>query len=108
MGIAPPERIRLLLFVAAEMARARRARGLLLNVPEATALIADTVCEAARDGLRLAEAVEAGRARLAGGGGAPGGPDAGTEGQGGGGVGGGARRGGGARPVPGRGGAGRP
>lgn len=50
-----------MLFTAAELARARRARGLPLNVPEATALIADTVCEAARDGARLAEAIEAGR-----------------------------------------------
>jgi urease subunit gamma/beta len=38
---------------------------LQLNVPEATALIADTVCEAARDGLRLAEAMERGRSVLA-------------------------------------------
>uniref|UniRef100_UPI0005A5EA7A urease subunit beta n=1 Tax=Streptacidiphilus melanogenes TaxID=411235 RepID=UPI0005A5EA7A len=40
------------------------ARGLRLNIPEATALIADTVCEAARDGKRLAEAIEAGRSVL--------------------------------------------
>ena len=57
MRLTPTERDRLLLFGAAELARARRARGLRLNVPEATALIADTVCEAARDGARLAEAV---------------------------------------------------
>jgi urease subunit gamma/beta len=50
----------LLLFSAAELARARRARGLALNVPEAIALIADTVCERARDGARLAEARQAG------------------------------------------------
>ncbi|MFP3987704.1 urease subunit gamma [Streptomyces sp. E11-3] len=65
MRLTPTERDRLLLFNAAELARARRARGLRLNVPEATALIADTVCEAARDGLRLAEAIERGRAVLA-------------------------------------------
>ncbi|MFF5212779.1 urease subunit gamma [Streptosporangium sp. NPDC000396] len=59
--LTPAERDRLLLFTAAELARGRRARGLRLNVPEATALIADTVCEAARDGARLAEAIEAGR-----------------------------------------------
>ncbi|MBY8888379.1 urease subunit gamma [Streptomyces sp. PTM05] len=59
MRLTPTERDRLLLFGAAELARARRARGLRLNVPEATALIADTVCEAARDGARLAEAIEA-------------------------------------------------
>ncbi|GGW19750.1 urease subunit gamma/beta [Streptomyces libani subsp. rufus] len=64
MRLTPTERDRLLLFGAAELARARRARGLRLNVPEATALIADTVCEAARDGKRLAEAVDAARAVL--------------------------------------------
>jgi urease subunit gamma/beta len=64
MRLTPTERDRLLIFTAAELARARRARGLRLNIPEATALIADTVCEAARDGRRLAEAVEAGRSVL--------------------------------------------
>ncbi|GGT49018.1 urease subunit gamma [Streptomyces purpureus] len=64
MRLTPTERDRLLLFGAAELARARRARGLKLNVPEATALIADTVCEAARDGRRLAEAIEAARGVL--------------------------------------------
>lgn len=64
MRLTPTERDRLLLFGAAELARARRARGLRLNVPEATALIADTVCEAARDGHRLAEAIAAARAVL--------------------------------------------
>ena len=52
------------MFTVAELARARRARGLRLNVPEATALIADAVAEAARDGLRHAEAIEVGRAQL--------------------------------------------
>jgi len=60
MLLTPSERDRLLLFTAAELARARRARGLRLNAPEATALIADTVCEAARSGARLADAVAAG------------------------------------------------
>ncbi|MFF1401206.1 urease subunit gamma [Streptomyces sp. NPDC058287] len=64
MRLTPTERDRLLLFGAAELARARRARGLKLNVPEATALIADTVCEAARDGKRLAEAITAARNAL--------------------------------------------
>src|SRR6185295_15424319 len=64
MRLTPTDRDRLLIFTAAELARARRARGLRLNVSEATALIADAVCEAARDGARLAEAVEAGRAVL--------------------------------------------
>ncbi|WP_262059246.1 urease subunit gamma [Streptomyces sp. STR69] len=64
MRLTPTERDRLLLFGAAELARARKARGLRLNVPEATALIADTVCEAARDGRRLAEAIEQARSVL--------------------------------------------
>ncbi|WP_406288094.1 urease subunit gamma [Embleya sp. NBC_00896] len=64
MRLTPTERDRLLIFTAAELARARRSRGLLLNVPEAAALIADTVCEAARDGARLADAIEAGRSVL--------------------------------------------
>ncbi|MFD9478942.1 urease subunit gamma [Streptomyces nojiriensis] len=64
MPLTPTERDRLLLFTAAELARTRHARGLRLNVPEATALIADTVCEAARDGLRLADALERGRSVL--------------------------------------------
>jgi urease subunit gamma/beta len=79
MRLTPTERDRLLLFNAAQLARARRARGLLLNVPEATALIADTVCEAARDGLRLAEAVEAGRTVLSAAEVLPGVPDVVTE-----------------------------
>lgn len=64
MHLTPTERDRLLLFSAAELARSRRARGLLLNVPEAIAIIADTVAEAARDGQVLADAVAAGRAVL--------------------------------------------
>jgi urease subunit gamma/beta len=64
MRLTPSERDRLLLFTAAQLARERRGRGLRLNVPEATALIADTICEAARDGARLVEAMAAGRAVL--------------------------------------------
>ena len=64
MRLTPGERDRLLIFTTAELARRRLERGLRLNVPEATALIADTVCEAARDGRRLTEAIAAGRAAL--------------------------------------------
>src|SRR5690349_5233267 len=64
MLLTPTERDRLLIFTAAELARARRARGLRLNVPETIALVADTVCEAARDGKRHHEALAAGRAVL--------------------------------------------
>lgn len=61
MLLTPSERDRLLLYTAAELARARRARGCLLNAPEATALVADVVVEAARDGYRHADAVAAGQ-----------------------------------------------
>lgn len=53
MALTPGESDRLLLFTQAQLARARRERGLRLNVPEATAYIADAVCEMARDGLDL-------------------------------------------------------
>jgi urease subunit gamma/beta len=62
--LLPAEQERLLLFLAAELARARRARGLRLNQAEASAIVADTVCEAARDGCAYAEAEAAGRAAL--------------------------------------------
>lgn len=58
MALTPGESDRLLLHLQALLARERRARGLALNVPEATALIADAVCEFARDGLDLVEARE--------------------------------------------------
>lgn len=64
MQLTPAERDRLLLFTAAQLARARHRRGLLLNVPEATAFVADVVAEAARDGVRLAEAVQSGLSAL--------------------------------------------
>lgn len=65
MRLTPSERDRLLIFTTAELARTRLARGLRLNVPEATAIIADAVCEAARDGARLADARAAGQSALA-------------------------------------------
>lgn len=61
MHLTPTERDRLLLFSAAELARRRRADGVLLNVPEATALIADEVCEVARRGGRHHDAVRRGQ-----------------------------------------------
>jgi urease subunit gamma/beta len=64
MQLTPQERDRLLLWTAAELARARRGRGLRLNVPEATAVIADTAAEVARDGGRLADAIAAAKAAL--------------------------------------------
>ena len=64
MALTPGEADRLLLHVQATLAQRRRDRGLLLNVPEATALIADAVCEAARDGRTLPEALAVGRQLL--------------------------------------------
>jgi urease subunit gamma/beta len=58
MRLLPQEQDRLLLFLAAELARARRARGLKLNQAEATAIVADGICELARDGLRYADVVQ--------------------------------------------------
>lgn len=55
MRLLPHEQDRLLLFLAAELARRRRGRGLRLSQAEAVALIADEVCEAARDGKGYAE-----------------------------------------------------
>ncbi|GAA4603369.1 urease subunit gamma [Actinoallomurus liliacearum] len=64
MLITPHERERLLIHVAAGLARDRRARGLRLNHPEATAVIASYVLEGARDGCTVAELMEAGRTVL--------------------------------------------
>ena len=64
MRLLPREQDRLLLFLAAELARARGARGLRLGQAEAEALIADAACEAARDGASYAEVVAAGYAAL--------------------------------------------
>lgn len=54
MALTPGESDRLLLHLQALLAERRQARGLALNAPEATALIADAVCEWARDGENLA------------------------------------------------------
>jgi urease subunit gamma/beta len=58
--LSPKETDRLLVFLAAELARKRRARGLKLNYPEARALIADEILEGARDGRSVAELMELG------------------------------------------------
>lgn len=58
MPLTPGESDRLLLHLQASLAQRRRERGLLLNVPEATALIADAICEWARDGLTMREVRE--------------------------------------------------
>jgi urease subunit gamma len=55
------EQERLLIHVAADVATRRRERGLKLNYPEATAIITAFLLEAARDGLTVAELMDAGR-----------------------------------------------
>jgi urease, gamma subunit len=52
---------KMMIFTAAEIARRRREKGLKLNYPEATALIAWEVIEGAREGRTVAELMEAGR-----------------------------------------------
>jgi urease subunit gamma len=53
MLLTPREQEKLLLVVAADLARRRRERGLKLNYPEAVALLSAHVLEAARDGLSV-------------------------------------------------------
>ena len=60
MNLSPREKEKLLVSVAAMVARGRLARGVKLNHPEAIALIADFVVEGARDGRSVAELMEAG------------------------------------------------
>jgi urease subunit gamma len=55
MHLTPREQEKLMVFVAAEVARRRRGRGLKLNYPEAIALITAEMLEAARDGKTVAE-----------------------------------------------------
>jgi urease subunit gamma len=55
MNLTPREKDKLLVAMAAEVARRRRERGVKLNYPEAIALISDYVVEGARDGRSVAE-----------------------------------------------------
>src|SRR2546423_12788809 len=65
MHLSPQERDKLLIYVAALVARDRKARGLKLNHPEAVALITSHLLELARDGKSVAEIMSAGRGVLA-------------------------------------------
>lgn len=55
MNLTPRERDKLMIALAAMVARGRRARGVKLNYPESIALITDFVLEGARDGKSVAE-----------------------------------------------------
>ena len=55
MHLTPREREKLLIVVAADLARRRQARGVKLNYPEAVAIITYEIMEGARDGKSVAE-----------------------------------------------------
>jgi urease subunit gamma len=61
MRLTPREQEKLLIFVAADVARRRAARGLKLNHPEAVALISAELLEGARDGRSVAELMSTGK-----------------------------------------------
>jgi urease subunit gamma len=60
MHLTPREKDKLLIAMAAMVARRRRERGVKLNHPESVALITDFILEGARDGKTVAELMEAG------------------------------------------------
>lgn len=64
MELTPREKDKLLIFTAALLAERRKARGLLLNYPEAVALITAAVMEGARDGKTVAHLMSEGRSVL--------------------------------------------
>jgi urease subunit gamma len=61
MHLTPREIDKLLIFVAAEVARRRRDRGLKLNYPEAMAIITAEILEGARDGRSVADLMQFGK-----------------------------------------------
>jgi urease subunit gamma len=62
LNLTPREKDKLMIALAAMVARGRLARGLKLNYPESIALIADSIMEGARDGKSVAELMsESGR-----------------------------------------------
>jgi urease subunit gamma len=65
MHLTPREREKLLVVVAADLARRRQARGLKLNHPEAVAIITSEILEGARDGRSVAELMSLGTKILA-------------------------------------------
>ena len=60
MKLTPREKDKLLISLAAMVARDRKVRGVKLNYPEAIALITDFVVEGAREGRTVADLMEAG------------------------------------------------
>ena len=64
MNLTPREKDKLMIAMAAVVARRRRERGLKLNHPEAVALISDFVVEGARDGRTVADLMNSGAGLL--------------------------------------------
>ncbi len=64
MHLTPREQEKLLIYVAAEVAQKRKARGLKLNYPEAMAILTAEILESARDGKTVAEIMTSGAAIL--------------------------------------------
>ena len=64
MNLSPREKDKLMIYVAAMVARDRRARGLKLNHPEAVALITAEVLEGIRDGRTVADLMQYGKTIL--------------------------------------------
>ena len=60
MDLSPREKDKLLIFVAAQLAEQRRARGVKLNYPECVALISSAIMEGARDGRTVADLMTSG------------------------------------------------
>ncbi len=64
MMLTPREMDKMYIFLAAQIARRRKDRGLKLNYPESVALIADFIIEGARDGKTVPELMSTGRSVL--------------------------------------------
>ena len=64
MHLTPREQEKLLIYVAAQLARDRKARGLKLNYPEAVALLTAAILEGIRDGRSVAELMSYGATLL--------------------------------------------
>ncbi|WP_218082852.1 urease subunit gamma [Anthocerotibacter panamensis] len=65
MHLSPQEQEKLMIFLAAQLAERRRARGLKLNYPEAVALLSFNILEGARDGKTVAQLMGEGLSVLA-------------------------------------------
>ena len=64
MNLTPREQEKLMIYVAAQLAKDRRARGLTLNYPEAVAIITAEILEGIRDGKSVAELMQYGTTLL--------------------------------------------